>query len=405
MKFSKGELCRGRDKIMKKTKAALLIAAALLLPFTALPNEPVTAASTSNSELKNLEDKLAAAVKARENAQAAVDSAKSERSDAIKSKEAIDKKITALSEEMSALEQLINGYALSIDAKNTDIDAQNEKLAKLRAVVRERARIKHEDSGADLMTILFDSNGLVDFFTGLDRYSCMLDYDERLMNSYSDALDELNSLKATLEEEKSKLEAQRAVLDVRKTEYEADKAAAEKVIADAEKDLATATANLEKVLAEEERANKEREAKLAELQKSTNQPLVSGKFLWPLPSKYTTVSCGFGWRTHPVTGKPQFHNGVDLPAPYGTEIYACNDGTVIEVSYNYADGNYVTISHGGGVASFYSHISKSTVKVGDKVKRGQVIAYVGTSGYVTGAHLNLNIYENNTAVDPMGYFK
>ena len=405
MKFSKGELCRGRDNLMKKTKAALLIAAALLIPFTALPSEPLTAASTSNSELKSLEDKLAAAVKARENAQAAVDSAKSERSDAIKSKEAIDKKITALSEEMSALEQLINGYALSIEAKNIDIDAQNEKLAKLRELVRERARIKREDSGSDLMTILFDSDGLVDFFTGLDRYSCMLDYDERLMNSYSDALDELNSLKSTLEEEKSKLETQRAALDVRRTEYEADKLAAEKVIDDAEKDLATATANLEKVLAEEERANKEREAKLAELQKSTNQPLVSGKFLWPLPSKYTTVSCGFGWRTHPVTGRQQFHNGVDLPAPYGTEIYACNDGTVIEVSYNYADGNYVTISHGGGVASFYSHISKSNVKVGDKVKRGQVIAYVGTSGYVTGAHLNLNIYENNTAVDPMGYFK
>ena len=367
MKFSKGELCRGRDNLMKKTKAALLIAAALLIPFTALPSEPLTAASTSNSELKSLEDKLAAAVKARENAQAAVDSAKSERSDAIKSKEAIDKKITALSEEMSALEQLINGYALSIEAKNIDIDAQNEKLAKLRELVRERARIKREDSGSDLMTILFDSDGLVDFFTGLDRYSCMLDYDERLMNSYSDALDELNSLKSTLEEEKSKLETQRAALDVRRTEYEADK--------------------------------------LAELQKSTNQPLVSGKFLWPLPSKYTTVSCGFGWRTHPVTGRQQFHNGVDLPAPYGTEIYACNDGTVIEVSYNYADGNYVTISHGGGVASFYSHISKSNVKVGDKVKRGQVIAYVGTSGYVTGAHLNLNIYENNTAVDPMGYFK
>lgn len=390
---------------MKKTKAALLIAAALLIPFTALPSEPLTAASTSSSELKSLEDKLAAAVKARENAQAAVNSAKSEKSDAIKSKAAIDKKITALSDEMSALEQVINGYVASIEDKDLDIAAQNENLSRLRELVRERARIRHEDSGADLMTIIFDSNGLVDFFTGLDRYSCMLDYDERLMNSYSDALDELNSLKESLETEKAKLETQRAELNVRKAELEADKLAAEKVIAEAEKDLATATANLEKVLSEEERANKEREAKLAELQKSTNQPLVSGKFLWPLPSKYTTVSCGFGWRIHPVTGRQQFHNGVDLPAPYGTEIYACNDGTVIEVSYNYADGNYVTISHGGGVASFYSHISKSNVKVGDKVKRGQVIAYVGTSGYVTGAHLNLNIYENNTAVDPMGYFK
>ena len=116
------------------------------------------------------------------------------------------------------------------------------------------------------------------------------------------------------------------------------------------------------------------------------------------------MSCGFGWRIHPVTGRQQFHNGIDIPAPYGTEIYAVNDGTVIEVSYNYGDGYYVTISHGGGIASFYSHVSRYLVSVGDTVTRGQVIAYVGTSGYVTGAHLNLNIYENGKAVNPLNYF-
>ena len=389
----------------KNKKIALLIAAAMLLPFAAAPSEPLAAASSSQSELKSLEDRLAAAVKAREEAQTAVNSAKIEKSDAIKSKQAIDKKILALTEEMSVLEQVITGYELSIEAKNIDIASETEKLEKLRETVKERVRIKHEEGGMDILALLFDSNGLVDFFTGLDRYVCMLDYDERLMSSYTEGLNNLNSLKSSLETEKEKVEAQRAELENRRLELESDKTAAEKLIADAEKDLASATSLLEKVLAEEERANKEREAKLAELQKATNQALVSGEFLWPLPAKYHTVSCGFGWRTHPVTGKPQFHNGIDIPAPYGTEIYACNDGTVIEVSYNYADGNYVTISHGGGVASFYSHISKSTVKVGDKVKRGQIIAYVGTSGYVTGAHLNLNIYENNTAVDPMGYFK
>lgn len=390
---------------MKKQKAAMLIAAALLLPFTFYPPEPVAAASTSSSELKNLEDKLASAQKSRKEAQAAVDSAKSSKADALRSKEAIDKKILALTDEMSILEDVISGYELSIEEKNVDILLQTERLEKLMQTVKERIRIKHEEGGMDLLALLFDSNGLVDFFTGLDRYTCMLDYDERLMNSYKDGITELNSLISELELEKEKVVSQREELNTRKKELEADKYEAEKIVAEAEKDLATATSLLEKVEAEEKRYNEEREKKLSELQKTTNQSYVGGKFLWPLPSKYTTVSCKFGWRIHPVTGKQQFHNGIDIPAAYGTEIYACNDGTVIEVSYNYADGSYITISHGGGVASFYSHISKSAVKVGDKVKRGQVIAYVGTSGYTTGAHLNLNIYENNTAVDPMGYFK
>ena len=132
---------------------------------------------------------------------------------------------------------------------------------------------------------------------------------------------------------------------------------------------------------------------------------MGGVFKWPLPSKYEKVSCGFGWRIHPVTGKPQFHNGIDIPAPYGTAITAVGDGTVVEVSYNYADGYYVTVDHGGGIASFYSHVSKYAVKVGDKVKCGQTIAYVGMSGYATGYHLNLNIYKNSVAVNPLDYFK
>ena len=395
---------RGRTAGIKK--AALLIAAAILCTTAQLPSvEPVSAASTSESEIKALEDKLALAAEARKKAEQAVSDAKSEKADAIKSKQAIDKKLLALSEEMAALEQVITGYELSIEAKNAEIDEKNAELEKLYSVVRERIRIKREEGSADLLSLVLDADGLQEFFMELDRYVCMLDYDERLMNSYRDGLESLNEMKTSLEDSKAQVESRKEELELRRSELESDKAAAEKLIADAEKDAKTAEATLAKVEAEEARYNKEREEKLAELQKTSNQAYVGGTFKWPLPSKYTTVSCGFGWRTHPVTGKPQFHNGIDIPAPYGTEIYACNDGTVVEVSYNYADGNYVTISHGGGVASFYSHVSRFAVKVGDKVSRGQVIAYVGTSGYTTGAHLNLNIYKDSVAVDLMGYFK
>ncbi len=389
---------------MKYKKAALLIAAALFFSFAQCPSLPISAAS-ANSELKNLEDKLALATKAREDAEKAVKAAKAEKADAIKSKEAIDKQISTLAEEMSTLEQIIAGYEADIAVKNLDIESETEKLETLKKVVRERARIKHEEGGMDLLTLLFDSDGLVDFFVGLDRFNCMLDYDDRLMESYTSTLKELEGLKSGLEESKKGVEGQRDTLSVRKNELDAALADAQRIVDDAEKDLKSASDYLAKVEAEEARAEADRKKKLEEIQKSTNQAPAGGKFLWPLPSNYTKVSCGFGWRIHPVTGRQQFHNGIDIPAKYGTEIYACNSGTVVEVSYNYADGSYVTISHGGGVASFYSHISKSAVKVGDKVTRGQVIAYVGTSGYVTGAHLNLNIYENGTAVDPMGYFK
>ena len=389
---------------MKYRVATGLLAALLLLIVVFVPSGLTEVSAAGSSGLAELEDKLEAARQQRIAAQAAVNAAKNERADAISEKQAIDAKILALNTEMDALEQLIAGCELQIADKNREIAEETERLNAQYEIVCERIRANYEDGGADMLSILFDSDGLTDFFMRVDRFTCMLEYNNRLMAEFTSGIEELNRKKEEIIASSEQLEAQKSELELRRDELEDDLAAAEKLVSDAEADVAKATAALASVEAAEKQYNTEREQKLAELQKASNQSYVGGVFLWPLPAKYTTVSCGFGWRTHPVTGKAQYHLGIDIPAPYGTEIYAVNDGTVIEVSYNYADGYYITISHGGGVASFYSHISKYCVKVGDKVKRGQVIAYVGTSGYTTGAHLNLNIYENSKAVDPMGYF-
>ena len=360
-----------------------------------------TAASGS---LAALEDKLAAATAQRVSAEKALTSAEAKYTDALQEKQAIDKKIYALNLEIDALLALIEGYNAQITAKNNEITAQNEKLEAQYRVVRERIRAKHEDGSIDFLSILFETDGLAEMFTQVDRFMCMLDYDARLLESYNAGLDALEGLKNDLTAEKAGLDVQIKALELRKSELEADLAAANKLVATSENRLATAEADLMNVAAVELEYSNKREELLLELSRTTNETYVGGEFLWPLPQPYTKVSSGYGWRIHPVTGKQQFHLGIDIPAAYGTEVYAVNAGTVVECSYNYADGYYITISHGGGVASFYSHLSKYRVKVGDKVTKGQVIANVGTSGYTTGAHLNLNMYENNVGVDPMSFF-
>ncbi|MBQ8508668.1 MAG: peptidoglycan DD-metalloendopeptidase family protein [Clostridia bacterium] len=379
----------------------LLMLCMLILPDTTSGQ----VAAAGDTTLAELEDKLAEAARQHEQAEKDVTAAQSDKADAQKQKAAIDKKILALIGEMDAISQLIEGYEINIGIKNNEIAAEEEKLNHQYGVLRERIRLNHESGGLDFISILLESDGLTDFFTQMDRYTCMLDYDKQLMQSYTEGIASLNTDKENLIARMKAQEEAKTLLEAKKTQLEADRAAADKLIADAEKDIETATANLAQIEAIEKQYNEERAAKLAALQEQSNQSYVGGIFLWPLPQKYDVVSCGFGWRIHPVTGKSQYHLGIDIPAAYGTEIYACNDGTVVEVSYNYADGYYVTIDHGGGVASFYSHLSRYRVKVGDKVTRGQVIANVGTSGYTTGAHLNLNIYENGTAVNPMTYFE
>ncbi len=363
-----------------------------------------TLSGASKSPLASLEDKLAAATAQRVSAEKALTNAESSYADALQKKQAIDQKIYALNLEIDALVALISGYNAQIETKNTEIAAQNKKLDTQYQLVRERIRAKHEDGSIDFLSILFDTDGLRDMFTQVDRFMCMLDYDERLLNSYNQGLDRLEGLRNDLTAEKAELDSKMKALAIRRQELDADLKSANKLVASTENRLASAEADLEYIAAVELEYSNKREELLAELSRTTNEAYVGGEFLWPLDGAYTRISSGYGWRIHPVTGKQQFHRGIDIPAPYGTEIYAVNAGTVVECSYNYADGYYITVSHGGGVASFYSHLSKYRVKVGDKVEKGQIIANVGTSGYTTGAHLNLNIYENNAPVNPLTYF-
>ncbi len=387
------------------SRKILCLLAALLAAVLIASSGTVSFAATASSELAALEDRLSAATASRKAAENAVKTAETGYADALATKKAIDNKIYALDVEIEALVELIDGYNKQIEQKTAAIADENVKLEAAYQTVRQRIRAKHEDGGIDFLSVVFEANGLVELFATVDRFLCMLDYDTRLLGEYNSSITALEKMRAELNAATDDLNSQMAALEVRRTELDSDLAAAKRLIATSENKLASAEKDLAAIEEEEARYSKQREALLAELAKQSNQKYVGGEFMWPLPQSYTRVSSGFGYRIHPVTGKPQHHNGIDIPAPYGTEIYAVNDGTVVECSYNYADGYYITVSHGGGIASFYSHISRSRVSVGDKVTRGQVIANVGTSGYTTGAHLNLNVYENNVAVDPMKYFK
>lgn len=386
---------------MKRRLICFCLSVFLLLGSVGL----TASAASSSSSLSALEDKLAAAATQREAAEKAVGKAENELADALSRKKAIDGKIYALNIEIDALVELISGYSSQIEIKNREIATEKQRLEDKYAVLRQRIRAKREDGGVDLLTILLESRGLSQLFARMDRFAAMLDYDISLLKSYNDGIAELEDKKEELTHAKAELDVKMKELEARKKELERDLSAAGKLVATEENRLASAEADLKRVEAAELEYSNKRAELLADHQKTTNQSYVGGEFLWPLPSSYTKVSSGYGWRVHPVTGKNQFHQGIDIPAPYGTDIYAVNDGTVIECSYNYADGYYITVSHGGGVASFYSHLSKYRVAVGDKVKRGQVIANVGTSGYTTGAHLNLNMYKDNSAVNPLNFFK
>jgi murein DD-endopeptidase MepM/ murein hydrolase activator NlpD len=131
----------------------------------------------------------------------------------------------------------------------------------------------------------------------------------------------------------------------------------------------------------------------------------SGFFDYPVAGPVTSP---FGWRIHPIYGYRSLHDGIDLGAACGTPIRAVADGTVLEEYFQTAWGNRIIIDHGlqhgAGLATISNHLSSYAVGTGARVRRGDVIGYVGTTGWSTGCHLHFTVLRDGTAVDPQGWF-
>jgi murein DD-endopeptidase MepM/ murein hydrolase activator NlpD len=116
------------------------------------------------------------------------------------------------------------------------------------------------------------------------------------------------------------------------------------------------------------------------------------------------LSCGFGMRIDPFTGRRQLHRGVDLAADIGTPVYVTADGVVSEVRRDAGLGKLIEINHGYGYETVYAHLSRISVKRGQHVQRGQVIGAVGNTGYSTGPHLHYEVHYQGRARNPLKYF-
>jgi murein DD-endopeptidase MepM/ murein hydrolase activator NlpD len=119
----------------------------------------------------------------------------------------------------------------------------------------------------------------------------------------------------------------------------------------------------------------------------------------------TRTASGFGWRIHPYYKISKFHSGMDFTAPMGTEIYVTADGVVesyIQDIRGY--GNHIVINHGFGYKTVYAHLDRANVRRGQKVKRGDVIGFVGNTGMSLAPHLHYEVHLNDVAVDPSNYY-
>jgi murein DD-endopeptidase MepM/ murein hydrolase activator NlpD len=146
-----------------------------------------------------------------------------------------------------------------------------------------------------------------------------------------------------------------------------------------------------------------REESLSELEKllqSNKEMLAHTPSIWPVQG---WVTSGFGFRINPFTGLNQMHEGMDISNRVGTPLITPADGIISDIGNDWIFGKILVISHGFGMTTRYAHLNKVLVRIGQKVKRGDKIAEVGTSGRTTGPHLHYEVRLNGVPANPMRY--
>lgn len=125
--------------------------------------------------------------------------------------------------------------------------------------------------------------------------------------------------------------------------------------------------------------------------------------IWPVDSR--NVSSGFGVRIDPFNYSPSFHNGIDIAGRTNDPVFVTADGTVTATGYDKSEGNHIVVDHGNGLRTHYMHLNEILVKKGDKVKKGEQIGKVGSTGRSTGPHLHYGVLKNGAVIDPRPYLK
>jgi len=145
---------------------------------------------------------------------------------------------------------------------------------------------------------------------------------------------------------------------------------------------------------------------VVEMAKNQEEMIASIPAVMPISNKdLTRTASGWGWRIHPIYKIRKFHEGMDFTSPTGTEIYATGDGVVEVVqSSKRGYGKKVIIDHGFGYKTLYAHMNGFNIRKGQKVKRGDVIGFVGSTGLSTAPHLHYEVHKDGKAVNPIHYY-
>lgn len=343
----------------------------------------------------------------------------------------VDKKIENVSKTMKKLDGQIEDARKELVKLEEQLEIAENLEKEQYETMKKRIKYMYESGGDDYVAMIFSAESLGDFLNRSEYIEKISKYDKDLFSKFVETKNSTEIRRSVMEskvEEIAELKDQAATeKDALKSLKSSKKTEIEKLnsaitatdskaktfrekVAKAEREVENLLLEKQKEIEKREAARKAAEAKngrtgtngAAADPAADTYAVNHGGLRWPLrvPGR---ISSEFGSRTSPTAGASTNHQGIDIAVSAGTPIVAAGDGTVVTAAYSASAGNYIMLYHGNSLYTVYMHASRLAVSEGAQVKQGDVIAYVGSTGISTGAHLHFGVSVNGAYVNPRNY--
>ena len=403
MKETKKKTAYERKMTRSRVIAAVVAVLLALLMFGGVVVSSLQAFAITKSEVDALKNKVAAATAKKKELKNQLSSLNSDLSALEQQIALLDSQIEAQEDEIAAQEELLAQLEQLIADKTIELKDSEEQQARQYDRMKDRVRYMAEHDNTSYLSILLASESFSDFLNRWEIIKQISVRDEELFEELKLIRDKVSAEKDELEAAQAEAQETKAQMEANMAELETQRAAKIKQQEAAQNARNAANKAYAEIIEKEDDLMDEYKKAAAQL--AAQSTYVGGKFMWPLPAANNVVTCPYGMRKHPITGKYKLHTGVDLRCSTGTKVYAANSGTVTTSGYSSAWGNYIIINHGGGYTTLYAHLSRRNVAKGDKVKQGDVIGQSGNTGYSTAPHLHFEINKDGSSYDPLTEFK
>ena len=381
---------------------APFIAAALMLFLL-----PIRCFAVTQEELENIEAQREVLETRRDNIEKKVSELSASHASALEQKAALDERNQITLKQIKLLMDQIDLCDTILKQKEKEVEAAKQKETEQLEKFRARVRGMEENENYSILDLLLTSSSIGEFISAMEDMQVIVESDKKLADDYVAAREEAERVRNEYLSVKNEYKEHLDVLNAEQGRLERQIAEADALIISLEEDTESAIAEYEISIASEDKMAKyldEMSLQYAHEQDAELRGVYSdSQFIWPVPS-CTLLTSPYGYRIHPILDYERLHAGLDIGAKFGEEIIAADGGTVLIAEYSDSYGNFVLIDHGDRYSTAYGHMSEIAVEAGQEVKQGELIGYIGSTGWSTGPHLHFEIRLDGERIDPEEFF-